>query len=231
MCSRCEGYGFNCSWSTRRRRAPSDGLADAGHQLDENSFSHSLDGRTVAPGKRDSPAYSRAVQSYEALIKELRLNLDSSQQAALDLSLQNIQRHLREATKDEYPPTPSTATITQENNAAESSPTYVGKASDIHFIHSIRQCVHGNSPPDEDAPTRSYSQYHGLESFAALTHPLLVPSQAETSQLLDVYLSTIHIAYPFIYKQALLDEFQHFRAGDYNRPGFQPWRALFSKRR
>ncbi|GLA56205.1 hypothetical protein AnigIFM63604_005665, partial [Aspergillus niger] len=176
-----------------------------------------------------------AVQSYETLIRDLRSDLDPAQHAKLDLRLKNIQSQLPDAVKCELPVSPSATVIFQGDYATESSPTYVGKASDIHFIHYIRKYVTGDGAwdgrgdgHDDGLPTQSYTHHHSLRAFVTLTQPLLVPSEAEAEQFLDVYLSTIHIAYPFICKSVLLEQFRHFQAGDRGRPDFWPWLGLFS---
>lgn len=172
-------------------------------------------------------AHASAVQSYQTLIRELRPSLDDYQQAKLDAGLQDIQNQLSDAVKARQPGPGVTAP--QENYAAASSPTYVGKASDIHFVHYIRKYVAGNGALDgDDLPTQSYTHYHSLGTFVALTQSPLIPSEAAAEQFLDVYMSTIHIAYPFICKSVLLDQFRRFQAGDHDRPDFQPWLALFS---
>ncbi|KAL4781663.1 fungal-specific transcription factor domain-containing protein [Aspergillus varians] len=208
VCSRCDGYGFSCSWSTRRQRdSPARG---------------SQPGSTTEGSRA---AYTNAMQAYEALIRELRPTLDPGQQAKLDAGLQGIQKQL--------PPgqaaSPSAIALPHENYASESSPTYVGKASDIHFVHSVRKYVTGHGAFDgDDLPTESYAHHHRLGAFMALTQPPLVPSEAEADQFVEIYLSTIHVAYPFICKAVLLKEFRRFQGGDHSRPGFQPWLALFN---
>ncbi|OGM51058.1 hypothetical protein ABOM_000038 [Aspergillus bombycis] len=228
VCSRCDGYGFTCSWSARKPRGSPGSQPDLGRRgLDESGRdAHgALSGGTTG---EFLTAYANATQSYEALIRELRLHLDSAQQAKLDAGLQNIQNQLPDATKTEQPSSNAIA-APPDDDTTESSPTYVGKASDIHFVHSIRKYVTGNGSLDEDdLPTQSYTHHPNLGAFVALTQPPLVPSPAEAEQFLDVYLSTIHIAYPFIGKSVLLREFGRFQAGDHNQPEFRPWLALFN---
>lgn len=145
------------------------------------------------------------------------------------MSLQIIRNHLPDDAKDELLQLAGNRTegTQQRNIEAMASPTYVGKASDIHFIHSIRQCISGRNPPEkEDEATDYYSQNHAMRSLAVLTHPLLIPSWVEAQKYMDVYLPTIHIAYPFLCKPVLLEQFQRFQAGDH---GDRPWLALFSK--
>lgn len=224
VCSRCDGYGFSCSWSARRQRGSPGSQTDTGRRfLDEPPAAQASS--TTGGFHTD---HANAVQSYEALIRELRPNLDPDKQTKLDADLQNIKSRLPDTAKLEQP-SPSAIAGPQEDYATESSPTYVGKASDIHFVHHIRKYVAGHGALDvDDLPTQSYTHYHSLGAFVALTQPPLVPSQAEAEQFLDVYLSTIHIAYPFICKSVLLKEFRRFQAGDHHGPEFQPWLALFS---
>ncbi|GAB1192795.1 hypothetical protein APSETT444_001992 [Aspergillus pseudonomiae] len=228
VCSRCDGYGFTCSWSARKPRGSPGSQPDLSRQgIDESG----RDSHGALPSGTTGDfltAYANATQSYEALIRELRLNLDPTQQAKLDAGLQNIQNQLPDVAKTEQPG-PNAIAAPQGDDTTESSPTYVGKASDIHFVHYIRKYVTGNGSLDEDdLPTQSYAHHPNLGTFVALTQPPLVPSEAEAEQFLDVYLSTIHVAYPFICKSVLLREFGRFQAGDHNRPEFRPWLALFS---
>jgi hypothetical protein len=166
--------------------------------------------------------------SYETLIEEIRTRLDSSHQAALDLSLQDIRRLVPKNPAENKQVPDGANAITRVGLATASSPTYVGKASDIHFIQSIRQCVHGPGA-EEEVSAQNYSQTYVSESLSVLTHPLLFPSQTEADQYLDVYLSTIHIAYPFISKPILMDAFKRFQNGEVHEPEFRPWLAIFSK--
>jgi hypothetical protein len=212
---------FVCTWSKRRRRGSQIGsVGTDGTQRHFPALAADISARGGVPG------LSRAVDSYESLIQEFRSCLDGARQSALDASLGEIRRHIphqaqqrsREATE---------ATLPAHDSPVASSPTYVGKASDIHFIHSIRQCVQGPTEPAGEA-AQNYSQTHSPETLTLFKHPVLFPSPSEAEQFLDVYLSTIHVAYPFISKSVLLEAFQRFQAGDINKPEFRPWLALFS---
>ncbi|KAE8422305.1 fungal-specific transcription factor domain-containing protein [Aspergillus pseudocaelatus] len=228
MCSRCDGYGFTCSWSVRKQRGSPGSQTDMGRRGIDESCRDSYGALSSFTTREFPTADAKAIQSYEALIRELRPNLDPAQQAKLDTGLQNIQSQLPHATKTEQP-NPDAIAAPQEGYTTESSPTYVGKASDIHFVHYIQKYVTGNGSLDEeDLPTQSYTHHPNLGTFVALTQPPLVPSQAEAEQFLDVYLSTIHVAYPFICKSVLLREFRRFQADEYNRPEVRPWLALFN---
>ncbi|KAL3466418.1 fungal-specific transcription factor domain-containing protein [Aspergillus heterothallicus] len=227
VCSRCDGYGFSCSWSARRHRGSSGNQTDKGRRFFDDSQRDSRAAQISSTPRQFHIAYSNAVQSYETLIRELRLGLDPVQQVRLDSALQNIKSQLPDT--PEFGQPSCGAIATRQDYATESSPTYVGKASDIHFVHHIRKYVTGHGALDvDDLFTQSYTHYHSLGAFVALTQPPLVPSQAEAEEFLNIYLSTIHIAYPFICKSVLLKQFRHFQASDYHPTEFQPWLALFN---
>ncbi|KAJ5280924.1 hypothetical protein N7478_006296 [Penicillium angulare] len=173
------------------------------------------------------PGFARAVDSYEALLQQLRSGLDSAHQATLDASLGEIRRHIPHKEQSASRTSIEASPEHNDTGAVSSPSTYLGKASDIHFIQSIRQCVQGPTDPSAEA-AQSYSQTHSPESLTLFKYPLLFPSPAEAEQFLDVFLSTIHIAYPFICKSVLLEAFKSFQAGDINKPEFRPWLALFS---
>lgn len=231
ICARCKGYDFKCTWSTRKRRVTPDFLAGGG------VLSRAASSPLSPPWSQAEdhlPTYKRAVQSYEALIQEFRPKLDTPQQEAMDRSLQFIRNDLPDDIKGKLLQSVGTRTegTQQSNLEVMASPTYVGKASDIHFIHSIRQCIGGcNLPEKEDEAADYYSQSHALRSLAALTHPLLIPNRADAQKYMDVYLSTIHIAYPFLHRAVLLEQFQLFQTGNHGDLEYQPWLALFSKGR
>ena len=229
VCCRCDGYGFNCTWS-KRRRASRAGPSGKDGSSTENREARPPVSQVHSPSTANLPAYSRVVDSYEKLIQEIRTNLDDAHKASLDQSLERVRRLAPQDPEGEQLTTPNPEDSLQDGMAAAPSPTYVGKASDIHFIHSIHQCVQGSEhPAGEDALAQYYSQTHVPESLATLKHPLLFPSQAEADQFLEVYLSTIHIAYPFISRSALLKAFRRFQTRDIHQPEFRPWLAMFSK--
>ncbi|KAJ5190221.1 uncharacterized protein N7498_009206 [Penicillium cinerascens] len=220
--------GHSVTGANRRRRGSRPGPASATVVFSDGRRYRSPASQG-SPLQEHLPAYSKAVKSYEALIQEIRANLDSSRQAALDFSLQDIRRLVPQQPKEEQLALDDAEANADAGIAAAPSPTYVGKASDIHFIHSIRQCVHGRRDVAEgDTPTQNYSQTHVLENPTILKHPLLFPSPAEADQFLDVYLSTIHIAYPFMPNSVLLDAFQRFKKGEVHEAEFRPWLAIFN---
>ncbi|KAJ5353056.1 hypothetical protein N7452_002030 [Penicillium brevicompactum] len=224
VCSRCEGYGFECYWPTttrRRRSAKPERAAAAGSETQPRQQSplapqavRPIDGRLT---------YLRAAESYETLIATIRAKLDAPHQAAVDSRLREIRAFV-----SHEPQEPTGISPAQQHVTIAPSPTYVGKASDIHFIHSVNRCVGACDLLSEDVPIQNYSQTHISESPVALRDPPLLPSKEEASLFLQVYLSTIHIAYPFLPRSALLEAFERFQSGNLHQPELRPWLPIFN---
>lgn len=171
----------------------------------------------------------RTVESYEALIQEARAGLDSSRQASLDARLSQIRGQGSENTVDYCRPSHTSTVPAPHACTVMESPTYVGKVSDVHFIHMVRQCIQGRDLLDrEGLASQTYGQTRISESLAALSHPLLIPPREEATYFLEIYLSTIHIAYPFLCKSTILEEFERLWTEDRLKPENRPWLALFS---
>lgn len=230
VCTRCEGYGFKCSWSSRKRKVPLPELETARDMSSKEPQHQALSDES----KHDELAsYQRAVRQYESLMQELLSSLDPNQKGTLNASLDTIRRQLPVNATDsslEQPASIREPSTVSSEAGVDSPATYVGKASDIHFIHRIRQCYQtGAGTAREPSPAENYSQTHITKSLAGLTQPLIVPTPTEARGFIEVYLSTIHVAYPFLYREILLEQFQVFQAGDYAAQEFEPWLALFSK--
>lgn len=84
------------------------------------------------------------------------------------------------------------------------SERYLGEASDIVFYNSVKQSLNlqspasgAGAPASTDTPEASYEQ---LKPNQRTQHELssVMPSRATTNRYLDIYFTTIHIAYPFL---------------------------------
>lgn len=76
VCARCKGYGYRCTWSKRKRGISAEFLAGAGELSGETASPVSPE--FEAKAKDHLPAYTRAIQSYEALIQEFTPKLDTT---------------------------------------------------------------------------------------------------------------------------------------------------------
>jgi hypothetical protein len=210
-----------------RQTTPRDGNAESTSDVGVESDRHRSP-RSLGLDAGYLPVCRQAVQSYEALVKMFQPQLDGPQRAALDINLNSIHRQLPTNILGESSPTVFPECTPEDDN--RESPTYVGKVTDIHFIHAVRQCMRDRNTLDADeSGGQSYDQTPIAQSLTVLGHPLQFPSREEAAKFLGIYLSTIHIACPFLCKSTVLAEFQKVWNKDYEKLQCRPWLALFSK--
>jgi hypothetical protein len=175
--------------------------------------------------------YQCIVKSYEALVQTVRPKLDNTERVALDLTLTSIHRRLPDdlvhqvrSQSTEPPAIPKTE--------RRKSATYVGKASDIHFFNTIRECIRQHEAIDvvsEDRRDQCYDQTDIPESPMSFGKPLQLPSREEAARFLDIYFATIHVAYPFLRKSIVLDQFERMWSDELDEHQDRPWLALLSR--
>ncbi|KIW86522.1 hypothetical protein Z517_01920 [Fonsecaea pedrosoi CBS 271.37] len=218
-CGRCAGYGYACRWNEGRiRKSGSDG-----HDANLNQLSMETDGRKV----RD------AIAIYESLIAYLRKNLSRDECKVVDLRLASIQlpNYLAKQTGNDatsVPPSP------EQDVAGDCHPTafrrYLGEASDIRFFHAMESalCQQTEFVQQEDNPEARVESY---EQEGPRQQPLeqnqgSLPPRAIADSFVDIYFSTIHIAYPFISQPDFRRTYESFWRSD-SLEGFRgPWLSL-----
>ena len=83
-------------------------------------------------------------------------------------------------------------------------------------------------------PTRDQGQRDDQTNVIgdfALEKPLSLPAKEVALDYLDIYLATIHIAYPFLSKPMILHYAHRVLSGDLKGAGVRPWLALLSESR
>ena len=237
ICSRCEGYGFSCIWMGRRN--------EAANRLRRPSEENA---RAIA-GPDEFQSLSHAVQSYEALVQRLRPTLGPSERAEADLTLEGIRKQLppdspimegeSELTLEGVPKHVSSGSPTMEATPAQSrqsavqatSPTYLGKASDIRFFNTIREFMRDEESSSglDQHPAETYDQSHTSWISSAFAKPLKLPSRTSALMYLDIYFSTIHIAYPFLCKPMIFRHWARISKGNFDKVADHSWLALLSR--
>ena len=169
----------------------------------------------------------RVAESYEALIQSVRPKLDDSDCAALDVTLKSI--------RERFPPgllRQSGAPCPQLHaSAAASSPTYLGKASDAHFLDSFASFVRAQEQQcgRKDESDGQFDEQSDVFEPSMCQKPLKLPPKETAFSYLDIYFSTIHIAYPFLSKPMILHHAKEIWDADPKGVDARPWLALLSK--
>lgn len=203
-CSRCKGYGYKCSYSGLGRGKYDRPTEDAA----EPSSGHVDD--TVANLLR------QAITGYEDLIQELAPRLsDSDQNHALEY-VASVNRRI-ESFLIQAKPLSRTAVSAEwlsnpQSRAPNESQRYLGEVSDVRFFNLIKRVLQKDNANRTDDDMDSYEQDDLISSSLS---PKFVsgelPSHEAAEAYLEIYFSTIHIAYPFIPKGAFMRTYKRIR--------------------
>lgn len=237
-CSRCEGYGFTCTWMGRKNGT-------------ENDLTRPLEEIThPSIGFDEVRTLSQAVQSYEALVQSLRPKLGLSERAEADLVLEGIRKRIPTDSPGMGPGEQLTVEGIHEQGQSNSSamegspapscqpnipamsPTYLGKASDIRFFNTIREFMREEEETSsgfDKHPAETYDQSHTSWMSSAVARPLKLPTRTSALMYLDIYFSTIHIAYPFLCKPMIFHHWTRISKGNFDKVADRLWLALLSK--
>ena len=208
VCRRCAGYGYKCEWGDRPRHG--------------KAYNRLVVSEIFTRGAK-SPDLIDAIKSSYQLLVRVRERLPEADQKAIDLSL-SILPH--EVLGDELParaanlsPTDSLLPSTDTDRSPTSS-YYHGEASDIRFFTSIKEALHTSDPNHDiqdlinDESITSYEQNHVTQQRLTRVGDRLLPGKSAAESYIDIYLSTIHLAYPFIEHRALLHHHAQFWVSD-----------------
>ncbi|KIX08046.1 uncharacterized protein Z518_02701 [Rhinocladiella mackenziei CBS 650.93] len=219
-CDRCAGYGYACQWN------------DAGQRT--SAVENKRTRLNLLSACDEAQKLRHAVGIYDRLLKGLRNKLSESDRKAVDLGLSSIRLP------------PSALGATDGALASPSSPDneftarlpsspsqrYLGEASDIRFFRAIEQAFCQPSELEKGGETNSEVRIDSYEQDGVPLQECLdeneafLPRKTTANAFVEVYFSTIHIAYPFIWQPAFQKTYESFwRSGSLeNFRG--PWLSL-----
>lgn len=234
MCSHCQGYGYACAWSENETNRP---------QSTDTSYMHSpavvtTDELRPLPLSEYSAQLRQAIQSYEKLMSSLRLNLNDSSRAAVDLTLSSIRHQLPEDILGSVEPesnsvaaaVPGSSTRNGSSERSSKRRRYLGEASDVHFFHMVKRVL-GDKPASDNVAEnmQSYDQEEPTFESPDGHGRLHLPSREMADKYIDIYFCTIHIAYPFICKPSFMVRYENFWKDDFEVDKGSPWIPLLCK--
>lgn len=93
--------------------------------------------------------------------------------------------------------------------ASGSSRRYLGKVSDVSFFNSVRDLLQSNGATGRQL--ESYEREAAGSSDLLEDRSILeLPDRLEADRFVDIYFSTIHLAYPFIRRQLFMEGYKSF---------------------
>lgn len=189
----------------------------------------------------ESQKLREAISVYDSLVGELRKNLSSTDSKMVDLRLASIRlpdNMTRQVLTSVGQPTiSSTEQAVAQDRRSIRPQRYLGEASDIQFFHTM-ESTFGQSPAlgqanegDLEGQVDSYEQdssRHNEFSVPSQCHACL-PPRALADDFVNVYFSTIHLAYPFVSEPEFREKYENFWLAD-SLDGFAgPWLSTLCK--
>lgn len=94
---------------------------------------------------------------------------------------------------------PSDQDQSSQSPSSQNQHRYLGEVSDVHFFNLVKGFLRTNDSSNPEQGFDSYEQDGEVSTTnnESIAHTLL-PAPVETRELVELYFSTIHIAYPFI---------------------------------
>ena len=226
-CGRCSGFGFNCQWATQTKRGIKPTISEG--QIAERKSS-SPDAVSETGDTENVVVLNRLHEAYESLIQSVRPKLGDLEGAALDLTLESIRKGFPQT---EIGQNEISRSEKRTDDPIVNSPVYVGRASEIHFLDTVMDCVSQQKDwpaRDQDTGDKRDDSTDALGDFA-FEKPLKLPAKEIALDYLDIYFSTIHLAYPFLSKPMVMHYAHRVLSGDFKDSEVRPWLALLSESR
>jgi len=179
-----------------------------------------------------------AVRTYDKLIKGLRASLCDNDRKVVDLGLSTLQQALPEFTarpqsragqnsSNDVPASPEGSSVASQR--------YLGEASDIRFYKAMKQALYESSGagdlPHIDAicPVDSYEQEGEVRQASIDDCQAFLPTRATADNYLEIYFSTIHIAYPFVWRPGFMERYDEFWTSESLDRLSSPWLSLLCR--
>ena len=206
-CGRCTGYGYACVYSSGRLRRRIAETTVQGDALPSTP-------QTVADLRNFVNEYEDLVQRLLSHVacKDLQQEAQSSHEAIkqkVNEAVDDIASLFPSSTPDLcFPPAASSGQSQDTPGSSPESQRYLGEVSDVHFFNLIKQLLQTREVSAVD-PSFGFDNYEqeGEMRPGAMTAGSLaeLPSLEEASRFVEVYFSTVHLAYPFLLRSSFKD--------------------------
>ncbi|KAH7157361.1 fungal-specific transcription factor domain-containing protein [Dactylonectria estremocensis] len=206
-CGRCVGYGFTCSYSRGRPVRREDVASEEpGEDHTNPDAIEELRG---------------SIERYEELVHRLlsQPSPEKEEQKDVQESLIKVKERAKQALDSitlaaglDSPASPDNNPSTREAHPCNQH-RYLGEVSDVHFFNLVKCFLQTQDLSTAEPDFDSYEQEGEVWTASSRSNgPTALPSPEKTRQLVEVYFSTIHIAYPFIPQSIFREAWGDFNA-------------------
>lgn len=146
------------------------------------------------------------LDEYDGIMREVDDMLPDPDKAEIDAKLTSMRTRIATtlSQRRQSEPMPMQSDETHHVRLARSlvhSGRYLGEVSDVRFFNLVRRMVLANGTPDaNDEGPDSYEQDDPVPQRLLSEVSLELPSVEVAEEYIEIYFTTIHIAYPFIPK-------------------------------
>lgn len=196
------GYGHRCSYSGPRARKRNGDLASS-------SPTNNFDAHITA--------LSTILDRYDGLVQNIRSKLTRTEQNDFEnflASLRTAVDHggIQRQSSNAVTTGPVLPSRSQSLQSRIVPPGYHGEASDVHFYNVVKRILHDRLSADHVGEAVVHYEQDELDSSKSLAElSLELPDREVVEDALDIYFSTIHIAYPFLMRSSLTHVYEHFK--------------------
>jgi Fungal specific transcription factor domain len=219
VCSRCRDYEHTCTWLETK----TDRSRLGGSVHEHPNPSSTTDPLQLAPSSENYSIFRQAIQSYGNLFNSIQYSLSETDRAVVESTLSSIRQRLSGDTGLILPARTSNTTILAEpitlispGRRSTIRQRYLGEASELRFYHSVKQVLRDDqiSEATQGSNLDGYDQEDnymaGPNAGRIAANP---PSRQLADTYIDIYFSTIHIAYPFVCKPVFIANYEKFWRG------------------
>jgi len=161
-----------------------------------------------------------AVAQYEKVVHDIVSRLPESERirALNDISAirQRVESAIATCKFSDLLPLQSRSPARSQPQSPQDSQRYLGEISDVRFFNLIKQALQDTKIPTEhgDEGLDSYEQDDPRTAGLSGEHPgvsIGLPKPGVAAEYLEIYFSTINIAYPFLQKAVFLKQYENLR--------------------
>jgi hypothetical protein len=213
VCGRCKGMAYKCVYSNLGKRIrkfdPTVMTSGSGIEVSRDDLA----------GLTELSTLRVAVQEYERLVKDIIPKIPEAEQAealeavgSINSRVQQAQlgRFSQESETVKSPETPRSLPYA----SVRSSQRYLGEVSDVHFFNVVDRLLRGQDgepkTEPEDEAMSSYEQDEPPSAGPDGNRGIDLPSRQVADEYLNIYFSTIHVAYPFIPRSKFLRTYDRY---------------------
>jgi hypothetical protein len=219
VCNRCRDYEHTCTWSESK----TDHSRLISGAREHQPASGTSDRLQLAPPSEKYCLLRLAIQSYDDLFDAIQNNLSDSDRIIVESALSSIRQRLPDKTGFTIPARISNTTILSEpvtpispGRRTAARQRYLGEASEVRFYHSVKQVL-GDDQISEAEPGSNVDGYdQGDNHMAGPIRGRIAPNPPPrqlADTYIDIYFSTIYIAYPFVCKPVFMTNYEKFWHG------------------